>query len=156
MAIELTIRSPHRFSMSVYLSHKLMRQFYGNNNYVTALKSMDIPSDYMVSIKTVDDYKGYKSDPIISSLLLLELLVAANTDNIVCNNIRSFIASDRILRRYTINYRLDTINDIEFAISCKLDYLSFVRRYMTKRAKNIIARHYFSERLKKAGMAVRQ
>lgn len=143
-SIELIIRSPYRFSTTVYLSHKLMRQFYGNKDYMKVLKNMMLPSDYSFRIKTAENYKSYKCDSTISSLLLLELLIVSDSfDDDVCSNIRDYILSDKLLDRYSFNRNLSSIRDIEFTISCKSDYLSFVSQKMINSVKNVIARQSF-------------
>ena len=146
--IELRVGSPYRLSTTVFLPHSLMRQFYGDTNFYDALKNLSLPSDYSLNIKAAESYKSYECDLTIGSLLILELLIVGNySDDTVSDRIREYVCTDRFLDRYIFNKELISVQDVAFAISCKIDYLSFVRRKMVKSVKNVIARYYFSKRI---------
>jgi len=146
--IKLTIRSPYRNKITFYLPHTLMRQFFGNNQYMTVLKSLVPPDVFIIHLGTAVDYRIYESDMTISSLLLLEcLLVSRYSNNIVLSNIRQYVKKDKALARYSINYDFQKVEDIEFAVSCKLDYLDMLRKKTTLNADNIIAQYQFNSML---------
>jgi len=143
--IKLSMRSPHRYSTTVYLPHKTMRQFFGDADYMSLLKSISSDKCY-IDVDKAENIKSYETDPTISSLVLLEcLVITENYDNAVFERIRQYVFSDKALRAYAINYELNTVQDIEFAISCKTDYLSVLRLSIQKRANNVIAKHRFDK-----------
>ncbi len=143
--IKLIMRSPHRYSTTIYLPHTLMRLFFGNADYMSFLK--DIQSDKcFFKVENAENIKSYETDPTISSLVLLEcLILTGNCNDTVHDNIQQFVLSDKSLRGYAVNYELNTVQDIEFAISCKTDYLSVLRLSIQKRANNVIAKHRFDK-----------
>lgn len=149
--VSLTISSPHRLTTTVYLPHTLMRRFFNGADYMNLLTALKPFASYNIGFSVADSYKAYKSDSTISSLLLLEsLMVSCKCDIDTAERIKEYVRSDRTLRRYAVNYDLNTVQDIEFTISCKVDYISFVRRRMAQKALNIISQHNFRQYVVKA------
>ena len=143
--IELTVRSMYRLTTTVYLPHNLMRHFFGDNDYYALLQDLKTPAHFELCVNKADAIKSYESDTVISSLQLLECLVVAGVCDEAAKRIRDFIRSDSILGKYPINYDLNTLQDIEFAISCKVDYTARLSFKISSRAKNIISRYYFKQ-----------
>ena len=81
-------------------------------------------ADMLIKGENAENIKSYETDPTISSLVLLEcLILTGNCNDTVHDNIQQFVLSDKSLRGYAVNYELNTVQDIEFAISCKTDYM---------------------------------
>lgn len=143
--IKLSIRSPYKpIERVAYLPHKLMRQFFGNKDYRAVLNSLAPPENYYIRVGNAESYKVYERDITISSLILLEcLLVSGQYTYAVRDNIRKYVKKDYALSRYAINYEFKNVQDIEFAISCKRDYIDVLQQKTALKAKNIIRRYYF-------------